>query len=243
MSETITIGDVPVYVSKPKDEVKAGLMVIHEVWGMNDHIRDVADRFAKEGYLVYAPDLLSNTGIEEQAIAQLQQDLFNPERKNAVQPKLRELMAPIQAPDFAAKTVNTLKTVFEQLYRDPAVRHKVAVLGFCFGGTYSYSLAVAEPRLIASIPFYGHSNQSANELANIQAPILAFYGEKDEALVSALPELENRMREAKVDFNYRVYSNCGHAFFNDTNPYSYNKDAAQDAWKRTLEFLSKSANL
>lgn len=242
MSEIITINDTPVYVTKPEGEVKGGLIVIHEVWGLAEHIKNVADRYAEQGFLVYAPDLLSHTGIEEKVSSQLQADLFNPEKRNEVQPKLRELMAPIQAPEFAVNTVNVLKAIFEDLYKKPETNHKVAVLGFCFGGTYSFNLAVAEPRLAAAVPFYGHCDHSVDELKEIQAPIQAFFGENDEALVSKLPDLENRMHEAGVDFNYQVYSGCGHAFFNDTNPYAYNKDAADDAWKRSLEFLEISLN-
>ncbi len=238
MSEMVNIGKTPVYIAKPAGEVKGGLIVIHEVWGLTDHIKDVAERYAKQEFLVYAPDLLSNTGIEEKTTSQLQQDLFNPEKRNEVQPKLRELMAPIQAPDFAEKTVEALKEVFNNLYIDPTINKKVAVLGFCFGGTYSFNLAIAEPRLAAAIPFYGHSDQSSDELKSIQAPMLAFYGEKDEALVSKLPDLETRMKEANVEFSYQVYANCGHAFFNDSNPYAYNKQAADDAWRRSLDFLN-----
>jgi carboxymethylenebutenolidase len=238
MTEHITINETPVYVSRPEGNIKGGLIVIHEVWGLNDHIRNVADRYAAEGYLVYAPDLLSHTGIEESTTAQLQKDLFDPEKRNEVQPKLRELMAPIQSPDFAKQTVESLKQIFDQLYNQPDVKQKVAVLGFCFGGTYSYNLAVAEPRLLAAVPYYGHADQPVEELKNIQAPIQAFYGEKDEGLISKLPDLENRMHEAGVDFSYQVYSNCGHAFFNDTNPYAYNEEAAKDSWQRTQEFLN-----
>lgn len=119
----------------------------------------------------------------------------------------------------------------------PELKQKVAVVGYCFGGSYSYSLAIKEPKLLAAVSYYGHCNQSIEELGEIQAPIQAFYGEKDEALVSGLPELENNMDKADVDFSYQVYGDCGHAFFNDTNEYAYNKEAADDSWNRTLEFL------
>ncbi len=242
MTDNITIDTTPVYKSVPDNEVKGGIIVIHEVWGLNDHIRNVADRFASEGYLVYAPDLLSQTGIEEKVTAQLQKDLFDPEKRNEIQPKMRQLMAPIQEPQFAKDTVNSLKQIFDSLYSEKLTNGKVAVVGFCFGGTYSYNLAVAEPKLKAAVPFYGHSDQTVEELRQIQAPIQAFYGEKDEALIANLPDLENRMHEAEVDFNYKVYTDCGHAFFNDTNPYAYNESAAKDAWNKTLEFLSTSFN-
>lgn len=240
MTENITIDSIPVYVSRPEGEAVGGLVVIHEVWGLTEHIKNVADRFAKEGYLVYAPDLMSNTGIEAKVSAQLQQDLFNPEKRNEAQPKMRELMAPIQAPEFAINTLKSLKSVFDCLYSLPDVKQKVAVVGFCFGGTYSYNLAVAEPRLIAAVPYYGHADQSVDELRTIQAPIMAFFGEQDEALVSRLPDLENRMYQADVEFNYQVYSGCGHAFFNDSNPYAYNEAASKDSWEKTKKFLSEA---
>lgn len=243
MTENIIIGNTPVYKSVASGEVKGGLILIHEVWGLNDHIRSVADRFAKEGYLVYAPDLLSLTGIEEKVTAQLQEDLFNPEKRNEVQPKVRQLMAPIQEPQFALDTVNSLKQIFDSLYNEESTKGKVAVIGFCFGGTYSYNLAIAEPKLKAAVPFYGHADQTVEELRQIQAPIQAFYGEKDEALIANLPDLENRMHEAEVDFNYQIYADCGHAFFNDSNPYAYNESAAKDAWNKTLDFLNTSFNL
>lgn len=243
MPKSINIEKVPVYVSESKkDKTIGGLIVIHEVWGLNDHIKGVADRFAKEGYLVYAPDLLSNTGIEEKVTNQLQQDLFDPEKRNEIQPKMRELMAPIQQPEFAIKTIDALKSIFKELYIEPDTKNKVGVIGFCFGGTYSYNLAVNEPSLAACVPFYGHADQNVSELEKIVSPILAFYGEKDEALVSKLPELENKMNQARVDFSYQVYKNCGHAFFNDSNPYAYNKEAADDAWDKTIEFLSDKIN-
>ena len=240
MTEEIEIAGVPVYVSKPEGAIKGGLILIHEVWGLNDHIKNVADRYAKQGYLVYAPDLLVNTGIEEKVTPQLQQDLFNPEKRNEIQPLLRELMAPIQSPDFATKTVAALKAIFEQLYSLNETNHKVAVLGFCFGGTYSYNLAVAEPRLVAAVPFYGHADQPVAELKNIKAPILAFFGEKDSGLIDKLPDLKQRMQDAGVNFTFEVYKDCGHAFFNETNPYAYNEAAAKDSWDKSLNFLREN---
>lgn len=234
----IKVDGVDVYSVTTEQQAKGAMIVIHEVWGLTDHIKSVADRVAELGYLVYAPDLLTDTGIEAKAIEQLQKDLFNPEKRNDAQPLMRKLMAPIQEPSFAVETVGKLKKTFSNLYENNETHQKVGVMGYCFGGTYSYSLSTEEPRLVCAIPYYGHADQPVEVLRKINCPVLAFYGEKDEALISGLPDLENRMHQAGVDFSYNVYKNCGHAFFNDSNPYAYNKEAATDAWQRTQDFLT-----
>lgn len=227
------------YTVRPSAEIKGGLIVIHEVWGLTAHIKAVARRYASDGYYVLAPDLLSQTGIVE-LVGDLQKDLFDPEKRAAAQPKIRKLMAPIQSPEFARDTVVKLSECFNFLFSKGETAQKVAVTGFCFGGTYSFSLAMAEPKLKAAVVYYGHCNAPVEELKKIDCPVLAFYGEKDEGLIGSLDELKNNMLDAGVDFTAKVYPNCGHAFFNDTNPYAYNKDAASDSWVRSLEFLKSN---
>lgn len=244
----LAFDDAPfeVYEVIPEGALKGGLIVIEEVWGLTDHVKTVADRFAQEGYYVVSPELLSETHIKEKA-GTLMLDLFNPEKRNDAQPKLRALMAPMQEPDFAGKTLGRLKACFEYLYAKPELKQWVAVTGFCFGGSYSFALAASEPRLKAAVPFYGHADISQpDELRNITCPILAFYGEKDTNLIASLPEVEAALKAAGVDFTAQVYPDCGHAFFNDTNSFAYNEAAAQDAWRRTLDFLAapdRSPNL
>jgi carboxymethylenebutenolidase len=237
MGKTTTILDIPVYQVTPTGNCKGGLIVIHEVWGLTDHIKDVADRFGREGYLVIAPNLIHELDIEEHLTPELAKNLFDPEKRNATQPKLRELMAPMQTPEFGRRTAENVKTCFEWLYEEAATNQKVGAIGYCFGGSYSFTLAVQEPKLLAAIPYYGHANFSVEELSNISCPVMAFYGEKDERLVEGLPRLEEDMHEASVDFTVEVYTDAGHAFFNDTNPFAYNEAAANDAWHKTLTFL------
>jgi carboxymethylenebutenolidase len=242
MAEMIDINGFPAYLATPSGgECKGGVIVVHEVWGLTDHIKDVTDRFAAEGYLALAPDLMSETGIYDKVTPGLAEDLFNPETRNKVQPKIRELMTPIQEPGFAEDTIKKLKACFAYLNEQSLTNNKVAIAGFCFGGTYSFSLAVAESKLKAAIPFYGHSNDTVEELKKIKCPVMAFYGEKDERLIEGLPDLKDRMSQANVNFTAQVYPDCGHAFFNDTNRFAYNKMAAEDAWVKVLDFLS--ANL
>lgn len=245
MRQTIELrteaGPFEVYEAKPESEIKGGLIVIEEVWGLTDHIKSIADRFAAEGYYVLSPELLSETHIKEHA-SELMLDLFNPEKRNEAQPKLRELMAPMHEPGFGEKTVGRVKACFDYLYDKPETKQWVAVTGFCFGGSYSFALAVNEPRLKAALPFYGHADlEHPDSFKRIACPVLALYGEKDENLIKDLPELGSRMADAGVDFTAQVYPDCGHAFFNDTNPYAYNEAAATDAWQRALDFLQTNA--
>ncbi|MBP2413454.1 dienelactone hydrolase [Arthrobacter stackebrandtii] len=112
-------------------------------------------------------------------------------------------------------------------------------MGFCFGGTYAFALAVAEPRLAGAIPFYGHAEYPVTELATIACPVLAFYGADDARLMEALPVLSERMAEAGVDFRPTVFPGAGHAFFNDSNPPMYRSDAARASWREALDFLAE----
>lgn len=229
---------IEAYLAKPQKEAKGAIIVIHEVWGLVDHIKNVADRFAEQGYVALAPNLLFEIDYSKVNIPELQVQLFDPKTRSEVQPKLRQLMTPMQDPAFGTKTVERLKDCFNYLYDLPESQKKVAVVGFCFGGTYSFALAVNEPRLKIAFPFYGHADQPSNELANIKCPVRAFYGQNDENLIATLNDLKKRMSDASVDFQTRVYEGCGHAFFNDSNPRTYNKQAAEDSWKIVIDELN-----
>jgi carboxymethylenebutenolidase len=231
-------GDVNAYLTRPEKTARGAVIVVHEVWALNDHTKDIADRFAREGYIALAPDLLSDT-LDIKKVSPLQVDYFNPEKRNEVQPKLRELMTPMHNPSFGEDTLTKLDACFEHLYTMKEADQCVAIVGYCFGGTYTYGLAVREPRLKLALPFYGHANFNVDELRMITCPVRAFYGENDENLISSLPELKNKMKEAGVDYEATVYPSCGHAFFNDTNKFAYNEKAATDAWKRTLDYLQQ----
>jgi carboxymethylenebutenolidase len=229
----------PGYVARPDGEVKGALIVIHEVWGLVNQIKGLADRFAAEGYVALAPEFLGEMGITEKLAGELQSELFDPKRRNQAQPKLRELMAPIHAPGFGEATLAGVQECFSYLENQEGVNGRIGVIGFCFGGSYSFSLAVHQPKLKAAIPFYGHADFSVEELKHISCPILAFYGQNDERLMTQLPELKTKMQQAAVDFRSLVYPDCGHAFFNETNPFAYNKAAADDAWEKTLRFIER----
>jgi carboxymethylenebutenolidase len=244
MSENITIktskGDVPGYYVSPEGEGKfPALLLIHEIWGLNDHIKDVANRLASEGYAVLAPDLISHTGVTEKIDQSIMSELANPETRDEAQKKMREAMAPVHSPEFGKETIVRLQDCFEYLLNKEGVSEKIGVLGFCFGGTYAWELAVSHPSLAAAIAFYGHAPIDEKELQKITCPVLAFYGEQDINLIQDVPKIEEIMDRLEKDFDFIIYPNTGHAFFNDTNPARYNEAAAQDSWAKTIAFLKQ----
>lgn len=239
MGAMVDLDGVTAYRAEPSTAPKAGLIVIHEIWGLVPHIRDIADRFAAEGYLVYAPDLLSDAGVTPEVGAELDRLRKDPdeERRLEGQTLMREKTAPIHQPGFATEAVAKLRAVVDVLAATPGIDGRIAVTGFCFGGTYSFALAAADDRVRAAIPFYGTAPDAAST-ARISSPILALYGEIDPRIVEALPQTRANMAAASVDFTEKVYPGARHAFFNDTNPGSYDPAAAADAWERTLAFLA-----
>ncbi|TQL52990.1 dienelactone hydrolase family protein [Subtercola boreus] len=249
MSQLVTLSaagtDFTAYVATPKgapEEYRGAIIVIHEVWGLVDEIRNVADRYAAEGYLAIAPDLMGELGVSADEADDLQVRLVSTDHDElaAAQVRLRELMAPITAPAFATRAIHRLIATIDHLHRQTAVAGRIAVTGFSFGGSYAFSLAVADPRVRASLPFYAYANLPGELLAEIACPILYFVGEDDPALFAALPALTEQMKAAHVDFTAIAYRNAGHAFFNESNTHAYRKDAAKDAWKKSLAFLAEN---
>lgn len=232
--------ELTAYRADPPAVPKGALIVIHEIWGLVDHIRDVADRFAAEGYLVVAPDILSNAGVSPTVGQELHNLAKNPDEavRMTAQPLMREKLAASREPEYGAWAIGQLRTVVDYLESQPGIDGRIAVTGFCFGGSYSFALAAADPRIRAAAPFYGAPPETS-ELASIAGPIHAFYGDVDERLMASLPGVRKGMADAGVDFEATVYPGVRHAFFNDTNSMTYDADAAADAWTRVLAFLAE----
>lgn len=239
MGEMLEIDGLAAYRAVPEGTPVGGLIVIHEIWGLVDHIKDVADRFAAEGYLVLAPDILSPIGMDAALGQQLHAAMNSSDEavRLEAQPRMRDALSPMRTPEYAATAIQSLGKAVDYLEAQPGVDGRIAVTGFCFGGTYSFALAAADDRVRAAIPFYGTA-PDAEAIARIACPILALYGEIDPRIMDALPETRANMAAAGVDFTAQVYPGARHAFFNDTNPGSYDPDAAADAWDRALEFLA-----
>jgi len=217
-------GPVSGYLVRP---VKAGqypgLIVIHENRGLDDHVRDVTRRFAKEGYVALAPDFLSRQGGTLKA---------NP--KGGGLANMREI-APWQT------VAEDAESGFAYLKVLPDVRaDKQALIGFCWGGEMTFAAATRIKTLDAAIVFYGRSPSPLDSVKDIRAPIMAHYGEKDEGVNKGIDETVSAMKKFNKVYDYKIYPGAQHAFNNDTNPERYNAQAAKEAWERTLSFLKKN---
>jgi carboxymethylenebutenolidase len=217
-------GPVAGYLARPmKAGQYPGLIVIHENRGLDDHVRDVTRRFAKEGYVALAPDFLSRQGGTMKA---------NPQ--GAGLPNIREL-APSQGVVEDAEAGIRYLRVLPDVRRD-----RMGVVGFCWGGGMAFITATQGRDLKAVVVYYGASPSPLDLVKDIQAPVLANYGEKDPNINKGIPDTEAAMKKYNKVYDYKIYPGAQHAFNNDSNPERYDAKAAKEAWERTMEFFKKN---
>lgn len=209
-------GAIRAYLARPKGAAKLpAVVVIHENRGLTPHIEDVARRAAVEGFVALAPDLLSPLGgapADEDAARQLFAKV-NPATA------LADLVA----------GVSYLKA------RADASR-KIGCVGFCWGGGMANDLAVNVPDLAAAVVFYG-IQPAAADVAKIRAKLLLHFASNDDRVNAGVPAYEAALKAAGLSYTKHVYEGTQHAFHNDTAGARYNKEAAELAWRRTVEFL------
>ncbi len=218
------------YVARPETKPKGALMVFQEIFGINAHIRDLTERFAKEGYLAIAPELFHRTGAGfESGYTDMA-----PGREHAQATNDEGLAADIRA------THAWLKSAAPEL--------KIASIGYCMGGRVATLAAMTVP-LACSIAYYGggiapHPFYKVNLLgrfSEIQAPILFFWGGKDHFIPpDAVHAVTTAMRGATKPFASVEFSDADHGFFCNERG-SYNADAATEAWPMTLAYLANHA--
>jgi carboxymethylenebutenolidase len=194
------------------------VIVVHENRGLNAHIKDVTRRLALEGFIALAPDYLSDLG-------------GTPENED----EARGLFEQLQATDVTANGVATIAFLKEH----EKSNGNVGAIGFCWGGGTVNDLAVASPDLRAAVPYYGRQ-PNAEAVPAIEARIMAHYGGLDERVNAGIPAFEEALKAAGKDFQIFVYEGANHAFNNDTSAARYNKEAAELAWSRTVEFLKET---
>ena len=207
-------GATTAYVARPHSEASAAVILIHEWWGINDHIRDLAGRYASEGYLCLAPDLYRGRVAADPAEAGA----------------LMQALATEDGMETIRKAIDAGKETY-------AVE-KFAITGYCMGGTFALRAACEIDDLAASAPFYGDIPEE-DVLAKLNVPTLFIAGTRD-AWIN--PEKVNALKEGarKLNLPVEVVSyDADHAFFNDTRPQVYDAEAAADAWQRVLAHFRK----
>jgi carboxymethylenebutenolidase len=202
------------------------ILVLQEWWGLNNHIKDIAVRFAREGYVALAPDLYSRQGHKVTTDAGEAGSLMG---------NLKDDMA-----------LKDLQTAVAYLKKQPqADAAKIGVIGFCMGGTYALLAAENIPEIKASVPFYGQivydrPGGPIDQVDKISCPLLYIYGDADGWITNEhVDRLEAVLRHHGKNGQVIRYRGAPHAFFNDTRPDTYHPNAARDAWDRTLKFLAQ----
>ncbi len=209
-------GKINGYLARSKAKAKRPVvLVIHENRGLNPHLEDVARRFATEGFLAYAVDLLSLVG-------------GTPESEDAA----RELHAKLNQDDAVAALVAAVSF----LKQHPESTGKVGAVGFCFGGLMVNRLAAASADLDAGVAYYGRQIPAA-QVPAIKAPLLLHYAETDPGVNAGIAEYEAALKANNKRFTVHMYPGAQHAFNNDTGAARYNKAAADLAWSRTVAFF------
>ncbi len=222
-SETLPYADVGDelvygYLAYPSGvtEPLPAIIMIHEWWGLNDNIRAMANRLAAEGYMVLAVDLYDGEIAANAGAARVKmlQVVENPER---ARDNLRQAME------------------FLNVAGAPAI----ASLGWCFGGGWSLNTAMLFPgELDAAVVYYGQLTADDEKLAAIDAPLLGLFGAIDRGItVESVNAFQAALRRLRKQHEIHIYPGVGHAFANPTGE-NYNREAAEDAWQRTLEFLA-----
>ena len=217
-------GEVQVggYLARPKTGSSfASIIIIHENRGLTEFVIDMAQRWAGEGLLAIAPDLLSRAGGTA-GFATMQE----------AGQGIGKLVRADVVSDLHA-TVAYLKS------RADVKKNKIGITGFCWGGANTFNFATESKDLLFAVPFYGRAPEM-EKLANIACPVFAVYAEQDQGVNANLNEVEAKMKELGKTYTRKVYPGAQHAFMNYTSPQRYNAEQAKAAWADVTDFVKKT---
>ncbi len=206
------------YLAKPEGEGPfPAVLLIHEWWGLNENIRQNAERFAEEGYAALAVDLYNGSSATD------------PDDARKLATSVREDM------DSAFENLTSAIAYLQDL---PSVdANRMASVGWCFGGGWSYEIAKNNLGVQSSVIYYGQFNPE-DDLSQMRAKILGHFGEEDASIqVDTVKEFQATLQTLSGYHEVYIYPNSGHAFANQDND-NYNEQSANTAWERTLNFLN-----
>lgn len=211
-------GEVRGYLVRPAAASGAvpGVVVVHENRGLNPYIEDVARRLAKAGFVALAPDGLTSVGGYP----------GNDESGRALQQQVDPV-----------KLMNDFFAAVDYLTASELTTDRIGITGFCYGGGVSNAAAVAFPGLAAAVPFYGRQ-APADDVPNIQAPLLLHFAENDANVNAGWPAYEAALEEHGKVYEAHVYPGTNHGFHNDSTP-RYDEEAAELAWERTIDWFNR----
>ncbi|MGP4046072.1 dienelactone hydrolase family protein [Streptomyces sp. 2A115] len=204
------------YLALPPAGQGPGVIVIQEWWGLTDHIADVTERLAREGFVALAPDLYGgNVAHDSSEAFRMMQDLPVPRGVELLSGAVDHLLA---MPEVTSETVGSV--------------------GFCMGGGFVLYQAATDPRVSAAVPFYGVILGETPDFSGLKAQVLGHYGERDASIpVESLDSLRDTIREQSgITPDLRVYP-ADHAFFNDGRPEAHDPESSAQAWRSTVDFL------
>lgn len=217
--KNVTFGDAMGYLALPDKPGKhPAIVVIQEWWGLNDWVKQQADRFAGQGYVALAVDLYRGKVANDPELA-------------------HELMRGLPQD----RAVADMKAGVDYLTkREDVNASKIGVIGWCMGGGYSLGLSLADPRIAATVINYGTLVTDPNTIARIHAPILGNFGGADRGIPPAdVKAFDAALSKAGKTFDDKIYDGAGHGFMNPNNTGGYVAAAAGDAWKRIDAFFMK----
>ncbi len=212
------------------------VIVIHEIFGMSDWVRSLTDQLAEAGYIAIAPDLLSGLGPKGGGSSDFD--------RSGIGQAIRDLPAD--------QITGDLNAVADYVAKLPACNGKVAVAGFCYGGSQSFRFATNRPSLKAAFVFYGTGPEGAEAIARIKCPVYGFYGGSDARVGATIPKSQEMMKAAGKTYEPVTYEGAGHGFMragedptaSEATPEAKamkeaNKKARDEAWVRWKALLAK----
>jgi carboxymethylenebutenolidase len=215
---------IPAYFARANRQQAPAVLVIHEVFGLNDHIKSIADRIAREGFNALAPNLFVRAAEP-------------PPTGSADMAAIRKAANSI--PTEAA--IKDMQAGLDYLKTVRSVRSRFASVGFCMGGGYSYQLATHTKDLKGAVIFYGRT--PVELVPQVSCPLLGNFGALDQGIPpEKVKEFADALKTAGKEADIKIYAGAKHGFFNDTRPEAYNVEAATNAWQRTLRFFGERLN-
>jgi carboxymethylenebutenolidase len=215
---------ITTWIVRPDGSADAPVvLVLHEIFGLTDWVRAVADRLAQNGFVAVVPDLLSGLGPDGGGTASV-----------ASRDQVVRLIRSLDPADSIAR----LDAVRDYAVTLPSTTGRIAAIGFCWGGSASFAYAATQPLLQAAVVYYGSSPVETADYHLVGAPVLGLYGGDDERVNATIPIAEREMARYGKQFETEIFAGAGHGFLRaQEGRQGANREASVRAWRRTIEFL------